>query len=92
MNKVCCSVAAFLKQDKQNFERINFVSFDYSFQVEENPALQHYGIPQQSGLFYAMALALIMEGLMSGIVTQTVIFRLDRLFTGFPYAMALAKR
>ena len=35
-------------------------------QVEENPAIRIYGIPQHSGIFYAMALALIMEGLMSG--------------------------
>jgi hypothetical protein len=34
--------------------------------VALNPALdQHYGIPQQFGLFYAMGAALISEGILS---------------------------
>ena len=35
-------------------------------QVEKNPMSSQLGIPQHMGLFYAMGLALVMEGLMSG--------------------------
>ena len=39
----------------------------YNQMVAENPRLPRmYGIPQHSGLFYAMGLALVVEGLMSG--------------------------
>ena len=39
----------------------------YNQLVDEDPTrATMYGIPQHSGLFYAMALALMMEGLMSG--------------------------
>jgi hypothetical protein len=40
----------------------------YASQMQENPdQCRLYGIPQHMGLFYAMGLALVMEGLMSGI-------------------------
>jgi hypothetical protein len=39
----------------------------YASQMQENPDHSRlYGIPQHMGLFYAMGLALVMEGLMSG--------------------------
>ena len=40
-------------------------------QVEKNPMSSQLGIPQHMGLFYAMGLALVMEGLMSGGFTLT---------------------
>ena len=39
----------------------------YRKQLEQNERLEkYYGIPQHFGLFYAMGIALIMEGFLSG--------------------------
>ena len=62
----------------------------YRHLVEANPRIDRmYGIPQHSGIFYAMGFALIMEGLMSGsyhICPNHSNFQFD---TAFMYTIAI---
>lgn len=62
----------------------------YNIQCAENPRWDRmYGVPQHSGLFYAMGLALVMEGLMSGcyhICPNHSNFQFD---TAFMYTIAI---
>ena len=58
--------------------------------VEKNPRMDRkYGIPQHSGMFYAMGFALVMEGMMSGsyhICPNQSNFQFD---TAFMYTIAI---
>ena len=64
--------------------------FHYSEEVQENPGIDRkYGIPSHYGLFYAMGLALICEGFMSGcyhICPNHSNFQFD---TAFKYTIAI---
>ncbi|XP_023321572.1 SID1 transmembrane family member 1 [Eurytemora carolleeae] len=64
--------------------------FIYNQICAENPRIRRmFGIPQHSGLFYAMGLALVMEGLMSGcyhICPNHSNFQFD---TAFMYTIAI---
>lgn len=64
--------------------------FMYRQLVEANPRIDRmYGIPQHSGMFYAMGFALVMEGLMSGsyhICPNHSNFQFD---TAFMYTIAI---
>ncbi|CAG9767714.1 unnamed protein product [Ceutorhynchus assimilis] len=97
-NFLCAHPLGFLSDFNHVFSNIGYVLLGILFLIitynrelthKDQDFDRHYGIPQHYGLFYAMGVALIMEGVLSGsyhVCPSQTNFQFD---TSFMYVMAV---
>ena len=78
-----------IKRRQQNSGEYELFTRDNSTSVTSNTESPHFGIPQHFGMFYALGLALIMEGIMSACYHVCPSQRNFQFDTAFMYTIAL---